>query len=93
MFLKSTYNEFIKIAAKPRSYIGIGAITLIIAIILFAMKMDGKMYISFITAPFEQSLSFEGNILNGNLMRKIPRGNNPCCPSYRGCFLVLLHKK
>jgi len=68
MFLKSTYNEFIKIAAKPRSYIGIGAITLIVGIVLFAMKMDGKMYISFITAPFEQSLSFEGNILNGNLM-------------------------
>jgi ABC-2 type transport system permease protein len=68
MFWKSTYNEFIKIAAKPRSYIGIGAITLIIAIILFAMKMDGMNFISFVTAPFEQSLSFEGNILNGNLI-------------------------
>jgi ABC-2 type transport system permease protein len=68
MFWKSTYNEFIKIAAKPRSYIGIGAITLLVSIILFAMIMDGKMYISFVTAPFEQSLSFEGNVLNGNLM-------------------------
>ncbi|MBK7181931.1 MAG: ABC transporter permease [Bacteroidetes bacterium] len=68
MFWKSTYNEFIKIAAKPRSYIGIAAITLIVGIILFAMRLDGMMYISFITAPFEQSLSFEGNILNGNLM-------------------------
>jgi ABC-2 type transport system permease protein len=68
MFWKSTYNEFIKIAAKPRSYIGIAAITLIVGIILFAMRLDGMMYISFITAPFEQSLSFEGNILNGNLI-------------------------
>lgn len=68
MFVKSFYNEFIKIAAKPRSYIGIGAITLIVGVILFAMKMDGKTYISFITAPFEQSLTFEGNIINGNLM-------------------------
>lgn len=68
MFWKSTYNEFIKIAAKPRSYIGFGAITLIIAIILFAMKADGMSFISFVTAPFEQSLSFEGNILNGNLI-------------------------
>ena len=68
MIWKSTYNEFIKIAAKPRSYIGIGAITLIVGIILMAMKLDGMMYISFITGPFEQSLSFEGNILNGNLM-------------------------
>ncbi|CAN5494407.1 hypothetical protein BH10BAC1_BH10BAC1_13610 [soil metagenome] len=68
MFWKSTYNEFIKIAAKPRSYIGIGAITLIIVIILFAMKSDGMSFISFITSSFEQTLSFEGNILNGNLI-------------------------
>lgn len=68
MFWKSTYNEFVKIAAKPRSYIGIGAITLIIVIILFAMKSDGLSFISFVTAPFEQSLAFEGAILNGNLI-------------------------
>jgi ABC-2 type transport system permease protein len=68
MFWKSTYNEFIKIAAKPRSYIGVAAITLIIGIILFAMQVDGKNFISFVTQPFEQSLSFEGNILNGNLI-------------------------
>jgi len=68
MFWKSTYNEFIKISAKPRSYIGIGAITLIIVIILFAMKADGLSVISFVTVPFEQSLAFEGAILNGNLI-------------------------
>jgi ABC-2 type transport system permease protein len=68
MFWKSTYNEFIKIAAKPRSYIGVGAITLIVGIILFAMQVDGMNFISFVTQPFEQSLSFEGNILNGNLI-------------------------
>jgi len=68
MFWKSTYNELLKIAYKPRSYIGIGGIILIISIILFAMKMDGMFYISLITGQFEQSLSFEGNILNGNLI-------------------------
>ncbi len=68
MFLKSTYNEFIKIAAKPRSYLGIAAITLIIGLVLFAMKMDGKTFLSFITDSFDQSLSFEGDILNGNLI-------------------------
>lgn len=67
-FWKNTYYEFIKIAAKPRSYIGIGVITLIVAIILFAMRIDGLSFISFLTKPFEQSLSFEGNILNGNLI-------------------------
>jgi ABC-2 type transport system permease protein len=68
MFWKSTYNEFLKIAAKPRSYIGVGAITLIVGIILAALKIDGLNFISYATRPFEQSLSFEGNILNGNLV-------------------------
>lgn len=69
MFLKSTYNEFIKIAAKPRSYIGLGAITVLVSVILFALKADGENYIKFITASFEQTLSFEGgSILNGNLV-------------------------
>lgn len=68
MLLKNTYNEFLKILAKPRSYLGIGALTLLIAIILFAMKADGSSFISFVTASFEQTLSFNGNILNGNLI-------------------------
>jgi len=68
MLLKNTYNEFVKILAKPRSYLGIGALTLLIAIILFAMKADGSSFISFVTASFEQTLSFNGNILNGNLI-------------------------
>lgn len=68
MFWKSTYNEFLKIAAKPRSYLGVGAISIIIAIILIALKLDGHNFVSFATRPFEQSLSFEGNILNGNLV-------------------------
>lgn len=68
MLLKNTYNEFVKILAKPRSYLGIGALTLLIAVILFAMKADGSSFISFVTSSFEQTLSFNGNILNGNLI-------------------------
>lgn len=68
MLLKSTYNEFIKIAAKPRSYLGIAAITVLVGVILFALKADGMSFISFVTASFEQTLSFEGTILNGNLV-------------------------
>jgi ABC-2 type transport system permease protein len=68
MLLKNTYNEFVKILAKPRSYLGIGALTLLIGIILFAMKADGSSFISFVTSSFEQTLSFNGNILNGNLI-------------------------
>jgi ABC-2 type transport system permease protein len=68
MFLKSTFNELIKIAAKPRSYIGLAAITVLVGVLLFAMKVDGREYISFAMASYEQTLSFRGNVLNGNLI-------------------------
>lgn len=71
MLIKSTYNELIKIAYKPRSFIGIGGLIIIISIVLFAMKVDGDLYISLITGQFEQSLTFEGTILNGNLIEFI----------------------
>lgn len=68
MFWKSTYNEFIKIVAKPRSYIGLAVITALVGVFLFAMKVDGNKYISIMTASFEQSIAFQGNLLNGNMM-------------------------
>lgn len=60
--------EMAKIAAKPRSYIGLIAITVIISLIHFAMYIDGNNYISFITNPLQSSFSLEGRILNGNLV-------------------------
>ncbi len=68
MLLKNTYNEFVKILSKPRSYLGIGALTLLIGIIIFAMKVDGNSIVSFVTASFEQTLSFNGKVINGNLI-------------------------
>ncbi len=68
MFLKNIFNELIKIAYKPRSYIGLGAITLIIVIILLAMLADGKTYVGYITQLFDQTVIFEGTILNGNFV-------------------------
>ncbi len=68
MLLKNTYNEFIKILSKPRSYLGIGALTLLVGIIIFAMKADGRSIISFVTSSFEQTLTFNGDVLNGNLI-------------------------
>jgi ABC-2 type transport system permease protein len=68
MLLKNTYNELVKIASKPRSYIGFIALTVLIFVILIGMKADGKSFISFVTSSFEQTLSFNGLILNGNLI-------------------------
>ena len=71
MLLKNTYNEFIKILAKPRSYLGIGALTLLVGIIILAMNADGLSIISFVTSSFEQTLTFNGAVLNGNLIAYI----------------------
>lgn len=68
IFLKSTYNEWVKIFSKPRSYIGLIALTILISVIQFGMNADGSTYISFVTASFEQTLSFSGEIINGNLI-------------------------
>ena len=68
MLWKNTYNELLKIASKIRSYIGIWALTILVLIVIFAMKADGKTYLGFVTGSFEQTLSFNGNILNGNLI-------------------------
>ncbi|CAN5499534.1 hypothetical protein BH11BAC2_BH11BAC2_24630 [soil metagenome] len=61
-------TELIKIAAKPRSYIGLAAITVIVGLIHLAMYLDGLNYISFVTGPVQSSFMLEGNILNGNLV-------------------------
>jgi len=68
MLWKNTQNELIKITSKIRSYIGIGALTVLILLVIFAMQADGKTYIGFVTSTFEQTLTFNGNILNGNLI-------------------------
>lgn len=68
MFWRLTRVELQKIAARPRSYIGFAAITIIIALIHFAMYVDGQSYISFVTANVEQNFLFEGKVLNGNLI-------------------------
>lgn len=65
---KLIYFELVKIATKPRSYIGFAAITAIILLIHFAMYVDGQSYISFITQSVEQSFNIEGKFLNGNLI-------------------------
>lgn len=65
---KLIYFELVKIATKPRSYIGFAAITAIILLIHFAMYVDGQSYISFLTQSLEQSFNIEGKFLNGNLI-------------------------
>jgi len=61
-------TECQKIAAKPRSYIGLIAISIIVGLIHLAMFLDGMNYISFVTGPIQTAFILEGNVLNGNLV-------------------------
>jgi ABC-2 type transport system permease protein len=57
--------ELYKIFRRPRTYIAFATITALIGIIQLGLKSDGKEYIDFILGDLKNSLSIEGNILNG----------------------------
>lgn len=58
--------ELYKIIKRPRTYIAFAAISALVFIIQFGLKIDGKTYIDFLMKDF--SFQFEGNILNGYLV-------------------------
>jgi ABC-2 type transport system permease protein len=68
MWWTALRNESVKIMAKPRSYLGFLAITLLVGVILLALALDGKSYIEFVTSSLQQSLTVEGSMLNGYLV-------------------------
>jgi ABC-2 type transport system permease protein len=68
MLWRITLAEISRIAARPRSYIGFIAITVIVALIHIAMLVDGESYLQFITNPMQAGFTLSGKILNGNLV-------------------------
>ena len=65
--------ELFKIFRRPRTYIAFAAITGLIGIIQFGLKLDGDSYIDFMMRDISASISVEGKILNG----------------YQVCYIVL----
>ena len=57
--------ELFKIYRRPRTYIAFVAIASLIGLIQLGLKVDGKAYMEFITAEFQNSFTIEGNSLNG----------------------------
>lgn len=57
--------ELFKIFRRPRTYIAFAAITGLIGIIQFGLKVDGDSYVSFMMRDITSSLTVEGKILNG----------------------------
>ncbi len=65
--------ELFKIFRRPRTYIAFAAITGLIGIIQFGLKLDGDSYIDFMMRDITSSITVEGKILNG----------------YQVCYIVL----
>lgn len=65
--------ELFKIFRRPRTYIAFAAITGLIGIIQFGLKLDGESYIGFMMRDINSSITVEGKILNG----------------YQVCYIVL----
>lgn len=66
-------TELYKIFRRPRTYIAFAAITGLIGIIQFGLKLDGEAYIDFMMRDISSSITVEGKILNG----------------YQVCYIVL----
>lgn len=60
--------ELYKIYKRPRTYISFGAVAALIFIIQLGLKMDGDTYTRFLMKDINDSLTIEGNILNGYLI-------------------------
>lgn len=65
--------ELFKIFRRPRTYIAFAAITGLIGIIQFGLKLDGDAYVDFMMRDITSSITVEGKILNG----------------YQVCYIVL----
>ena len=65
--------ELFKIFRRPRTYIAFAAITGLIGIIQFGLKLDGDSYVAFMMRDITSSITVEGKILNG----------------YQVCYIVL----
>lgn len=60
--------ELYKIFKRPRTYIAFAAITALIVMIQFGLKVDGQTYIDFMLNDIGTTLEIDGNVLNGYLV-------------------------
>lgn len=67
--------ELYKIFRKWRTYIGFGAIGVMISVIQMAMYFQGAHYLEFMTRSFKDNFVFVGNLLNGYLIAYIILGS------------------
>jgi len=66
--IKLTHIELYKVFTRPRSYIGFGAILVIILVAQAAMLWEGQTMHAFITENLSEAFYMQGNLVNGYLM-------------------------
>ncbi|TDO26750.1 ABC transporter permease [Sediminibacterium goheungense] len=60
--------ELYKIFRRPRTYIAFAAISALIVMIQFGLKVDGQTYVDFMLNDIGSTLEIDGKILNGYLV-------------------------
>lgn len=60
--------ELYKIFKRPRTYISFAAITALVGVIQFGLKVDGNTYIEFMLRDLSATLDIQGKVLNGYLV-------------------------
>jgi ABC-2 type transport system permease protein len=60
--------ELYKVFRRPRTYIAFGAIAALIMVIQFGLKLDGQSYAGFLMKDINDTLTVDGNVLNGYLI-------------------------
>ena len=60
--------ELFKIFKRPRTYISFAAVSVLVAVIQFGLKVDGETYIAFMLRDLSASFDIQGKVLNGYLV-------------------------
>jgi len=60
--------ELFKIFKRPRTFISFGAVGILVLIIQFGLKEDGKQYLDFMLRDLSVSFDIQGKVLNGYLV-------------------------
>lgn len=68
MIIKLVSIELSKIFRKLRTYIGFGAIAVLVPIVQLSLYFNGEGYVDFATRNLKDSFFFVGNLLNGYLV-------------------------
>ncbi len=69
--MKLLLIEIYKVFIRRRSYIAFAAVFLVIVVLLLALNYEGEEMLGFITKSLQDSFSFQGSLINGNLFAHV----------------------